>query len=346
MGEMALNFFMLIGLVDIVVSVIGLCLPLHKVSFFTLGMFKVFDMQTYVLNIVVGKDTNDFCFALKKLTCSWDKQKCEDEDFCKGLSGEHDIQDMAQRFCTPVMKMVFPNTCDALNHANVVGMALIACLAISIVLAVVVIYLLYDYQFRSPKARTRKIAVALLSVGFFFHIVGIAVYGGLVLLKLDDMAPRGSGLTKVALTPNDGIGPSIGYALLVLCAGVQVIMLIMTQFMKVSQELDEEECIAAKQDKLAAAQYGATAYEEQPASGGYDNNMGYGSGAAAYDTANYNDGGAGAYGFAGGAYGGTYGGDAAFAPGGGGMQPDPYGGLRTTPQASQRPVGFGANFGP
>jgi len=290
MGSKVTNFiFILSGLV-VILTFLGLLLPLHQLSFFTLGgVFKVFNMKTYALTVDTDKKSNDFCNTVEKMKIylSDKKKVSENKDdkgnFCQGIEGSRDLQDIQQRFCAPAMKYIFPNACTGLSYAYLTGMILILMCACNVVLVLTSVFLYYQYS-QKPRPRTRRYAVGLNAVGLLLLMLALCVYAGLTLVQLDDMKPKFAGLIgAIALAPNSGWGVSKGYWVLSGTLGLQLITVILSNFVKSSSELDEDEYREWKEQQQA---YGEQYYGEQAKFAGQEG----------YQATGYSDYGAAGYG--------------------------------------------------
>lgn len=225
------------GVMQMLLSIAGLWLPMHCVSFFTaMGVVRVFRMQTFVRTVVVEERSSDVHVAMSALAPKyWNKR----------LTGEHSIQEVAHRFCAPGIQTVFPGICAGLDNANYLGLVIALAYSVSLTFEAIALFQFYDYVTRKPSRSRRKGAFWLILVGAMICLLALAIYGMGVLMYLDNMQPVG--MFAWTFAPSGGTGISAGFILLCAAAVLQMI----TAFGINSSRHDDEEFEEEKRDIMA-----------------------------------------------------------------------------------------------
>jgi len=189
----------------------GLMTAQHSISFFSLYGIKVARIWVYMSSVQTQSSGNDFCRALKQIVSQ------ENLNWCSGLDGLTDIQDVQQRFCSPAFAHVWPGFCNGLQSAYSVGMAVNLVVFVNLCLQVSAAYLLWDY-IHGGKAnpKYRKSSLITLGIGLVFLVMVLLYYGMAVLTELSSVS-TGSGVSSIfsaVLAASKGIGMSHGYVFL------------------------------------------------------------------------------------------------------------------------------------
>lgn len=201
----------MLAVLQMVVSAVGLCLPMHSVSFFTMMVGRVFRMQTSVLHVKVQEKSNDVFNAMNKLN---------NKAWKSPLEGQRSIQEVAHRFCAQGIHTIFPDLCVGLSNAYLLGMLLLVVFLINMVVEVIAYGQFYAYLVDKPKKSRRRGAFTLLVAGTLPCTSMLLLYALGVLMYLDHMQPVG--IVSFTFHPNKGSGVSEGYFLLWLATLMQM----------------------------------------------------------------------------------------------------------------------------
>lgn len=199
------------GTVGMLMSLVGLWLPMHTVAFFTAHVIRVFVMQTYLRVIVVDKESSDFDAAMGQM----DRESWKDK-----MDGEVSIQDVAHRFCARGVQTVFPDLCAGLTNAHYLGLAVLFIFSFNLAAEALAFAQYYDYVANRPKKDRRTGAFVLLISGGTLCMVALVTYGFGVLMYIDNMQPMG--FAVLAFSPAQGTGISSGFIFLCFGALLQV----------------------------------------------------------------------------------------------------------------------------
>jgi len=208
----------------VMVNIVSVCLPFHKVEFTTFGALPAFRIDTYSLRIRVNFEDSAACFGV-----------LSDKEYCKGMDSSKDLEDTSQRFCRPVVKSTFPNACVGLRNAYMGGMAVVFCVVANTIMNGVSAFLLYHYMTASPKKKYRQVAVVLQIGAVIFTTTSLLAYLPLVILYLDSIEPKVKlshmlfGATRVG-------GTSRGYYGLWMGMLLQMVAIALGQLVKMSDE--------------------------------------------------------------------------------------------------------------
>lgn len=230
MGAKVINILMFLGSISSICQIVGLYLPLHTVSWFTLHLVRIFRMKTYALSVGLQHDSNDFCKLIEQVK----------PGFCDGIYDDHDLQEVAQRFCAPVLADLFPSACIGLTRAFLSGLALVIVSAINISAVAISCYLFFSYINGSRKAQQRGLAQGLLAGSTGLFACALLIYAVMVLVQLDQMQPVGGQLVGILLSANRGSGVSSGFFVLALACLVQIVMLAISGNTVAGDEITEE----------------------------------------------------------------------------------------------------------
>jgi len=238
--------------------VLGLFMPQHTLSFFTLYGVRVARMWTYMGSVQMESSSNDFCRALRQVVSE------ENLNWCDGLDAMTDIQDVQHRFCSPVFERVWPSFCQGLSSAYAFGMGMILVVVLNLGLQGIAIFLLVDYGNRKANPRYRKASMLALAVGLCMVVMMLTYYGFQVLTNLSSVQSA-SGVSSVfsaVLSVSKGTGVSAGYLMLWTGALFQFVALCLySQAKTTSQEhfYQEGKALREHKEELEAAGYGAAA---------------------------------------------------------------------------------------
>lgn len=225
-----------------VILMTGLSLPMHTVSFFTLYGVRVARMWTHMSSVKVETKDMDFCQALKRIVPE------ENLSWCYHFDSVSDLQDLQQRFCSPVLTTLWPNFCTGLQHAYGIGMLVLIALVLNILFQITAMYLLLDYGWRKANPKYRKASMAVLVAGFLGLCLSLALYGLLVLTNLSTIKSAGVGhMMSAVLSVSKGTGVSSGYIVLWLGLLFQLVAILL--YSNVKTETGEDTYIDQKSVK-------------------------------------------------------------------------------------------------
>jgi len=241
-----------------VLYILGLSLPQHTLSFFTLYGVRVARMWTYMGSVQTDSSGNDFCRALRQIVSE------ENLNWCDSLDGMTDIQDVQQRFCSPMFERVWPSFCVGLQGAYAFGMGMILVIVLNLGLQVAAIYLLLDYGNRKANPKYRKASMAALALGLVMVVMMLTSYGFQVLHNMSSVqsASGVSAVFSAVLSVSKGTGVSSGYLMLWTGALFQFVALCLySQSKTASNEhyYHEGKALREHKEELEAAGYGAAA---------------------------------------------------------------------------------------
>lgn len=243
---------------SMVMLILGLSLPQHTLSFFTLYGVRVARMWTYMGSVQTDSGSNDFCRALRQIVAE------ENLNWCESLDGMTDIQDVQHRFCSPVFERVWPSFCIGLSGAYAYGMGMILVIVLNLGLQVIAMYLLFDYGNRKANPKYRKASMLALAAGLLMVVMMLTFYGFQVLTNLSSVQSS-SGVSSVfaaVLSVSKGTGVSSGYLMLWTGALFQFVALCLYSQAKTSSQehfYQEGKALREHKEELEAAGYGAAA---------------------------------------------------------------------------------------
>lgn len=190
------------------IFLLGLWVPQHTISFFSLYGVRVARMWTYIASVKFETSGNDFCAVLQKMskgkTLSW----------CDNLDTMTDLQEFQQRMCSPVFAAIWPSFCDGLQWAYAIGALLTIAVLTNLIMQVASMYLLMDYGRRKANPAYRKAALILLASGLVFMMIVLALYAFLALVSMSDIQSSKGQVFSMLLSASQGTGFSHGYVLL------------------------------------------------------------------------------------------------------------------------------------
>lgn len=209
MARKALYYAIGLTVIQLILTLVASCRPFFSKPFFSV-FFKVFDLVVYTLQgtTAFGSGSNDFCSAVDAFT----KAANKGDHFCSKAEGSGSLQDVMQRWCAPGINEIMPDTCAGLSWAYILGLILIIFVVTNLVLQGVALWMTWNYVTDVPKRKYRKVSMNLNLIGAIPISVVLLLYGGLVIVRLESMTPRG--LVGVVLTPSRGLGVSDGYILM------------------------------------------------------------------------------------------------------------------------------------
>eukprot|EP00929_Paragymnodinium_shiwhaense_P007989 TRINITY_DN111909_c0_g1_i1.p1 TRINITY_DN111909_c0_g1~~TRINITY_DN111909_c0_g1_i1.p1 ORF type:complete len:363 (-),score=54.63 TRINITY_DN111909_c0_g1_i1:363-1451(-) len=231
MGKKTLLFSNVICGITIVVQMVALVFPMHRVSFFMgFGPWKfarAFTLKTWALSAKLDFNKNDFCSTARSIF--------GEDAICKDDSAEStDLLDVKERFCAGGISTIMPEACVGLDWAYILGLALTVTCVLNMFLLGVSIFLTYHYVHVSPKKKYREVALILSIVGVVLITVQLMMYGTLVLLKLSTVQVRGG--LSVTIEPSKTTGTDKGYVFAWVSVILQIIVCILIFFGKTPEE--------------------------------------------------------------------------------------------------------------
>lgn len=219
--------FATIGLsgLTVLVNIISVCLPFHKVEFFLMGALPAFRLVTYTLRVYIDLPSSTFCKAAALAS--------QEPDFCDEFQGSQDIEDMAGRFCAPVVSQTFPNACLGMKYAQWIGLVLVLAVVTNTILNVIACVLVYHYQASSPKKKYRQVALGLHIAGVLAVQVGLIAYCPSAIIHLDHIEPR---VNLALVSASNMSGVSKGYLLMWVGVILELVVIVLSNIMKSSDE--------------------------------------------------------------------------------------------------------------
>jgi len=191
----------------------ALWMPLHKLSFYSLGLVKVFGVNVYVTQIKFPEDSNDLCKILVKVSGS------SSLGWCFNLTGEHSLSEASSLACTPIAERLWPAFCSGLWNANGIGKALVAVVLLNFLLNCCALGLVVS------DLTKRTMAIGMVGGGFLLTVGVIIAYYAMVIAELDSTTAGGSPLGLLLSSVPMGLG--IGEGLLVACVGALIELLVL-----------------------------------------------------------------------------------------------------------------------
>lgn len=236
--------------------ILGLNLPMHKVSFFGLKFVRLFRLGTYVLGGKIEDNSNDFCLALGKVK----------PDFCTDLHGYHNLQDLSHRFCVDVIQTAMPNVCRGTTSAYILGITVFIGSLSNLLLVSLAVYLLWYYSTHSCKRKYWTASLVLVATSTMLYIGVIALYYALVIFVLNNInleipIPGASVFTLSAHG-----GAYYGFLSFVVAMTAQFIIVALMPLCRSEDEIDEQEEQDRKEMKrwLKAHEQTADPHGQQP----------------------------------------------------------------------------------
>lgn len=270
-------------------TIIAICLPMHKTSFYVAGFAKATTMTTYATKLDLDNAGGDFCKMLEQVKPG--------RKFCGEGHVSVDLAEARERLCAPALKNFFPSACDAVSYAYMVGLSFVIIIFLDIVMNGVAVFLTYAYMTDKPKKQYREVSLHLIVGGVSALAFCSFAYYGLVCNNLDYMRSN----TPWGFSTSDAShGSDKGYYFMWLAITFKVVALVLYKHGKTRQEreyADYKEQMEFEEDLLKAS------------GNGYGYGTGYGYGSNAYGSTAYNSNASGygsGYGFGSG-YGGYYG---------------------------------------
>lgn len=218
---------MFLGFAAAVGCVVGMALPLHTVSFFTMKVVRVARVKFFSVWMNIQESSNVFCTGLEHLEVG----------ACNGLYGSHDMQDVAERFCAGGIRRAMPDVCEGLGRLFIFGIAFAFAVVVNVILLTVAIFMLYQYLGSSPKPRQRKTALILVSIGTVMLLSLLVGYLVMFVPQLDEAHTMfGAIFSAGFLSASQGCGISPGLFLFMFVALLQLVMLMLFPSAKTESE--------------------------------------------------------------------------------------------------------------
>jgi len=215
-----------------VFMVMGSTMAQHRVSFFSVYAILVLRLETTLLTVEIDRGNNDFCRVME----------LAQPGFCNSIDGRMELQDIAQRFCAPVIAEVYPQACEGFTRAYYGGLILVFFMAVNVILQGVACGLVYQYTWHSCRPQYRKWGTAFFCISTFIYAGALMAYGFVVIFQLDDLAPRAHYWASVLFRPNRGTGASPGYLLQWVGIIIQgIVIVLLPQVRSYDETLAEEE---------------------------------------------------------------------------------------------------------
>uniref|UniRef100_A0A7S2AVI8 Uncharacterized protein n=1 Tax=Alexandrium andersonii TaxID=327968 RepID=A0A7S2AVI8_9DINO len=177
MAKKALAVGLFLLSTSMVVTLISLFLPFHKLSIATAGFLDAVEFTTYVIRMHITMHDTTFCKALEVAV--------RRRGFCKNMQGTHDLEEVTQIFCSAGSKVVVKNACSGTYFAYTVGVCIVLAAVVNFILDGFAARTLYDYLTKAPRKKKRVMAVALSAVSSVIIVVPLLAYVPLALLQMD-----------------------------------------------------------------------------------------------------------------------------------------------------------------
>lgn len=268
MGVKAVYGILAMSALSTSLFVVGLCLPQHRMKFFTAWFISVATMETHATFVTFPIANVRFCDSITEGAEQATKREAKrakggvvqaaagakDQKFqswCASLSKtenigvQHDIQDAAMHMCAPAISVIWPQFCNGLNMAYALGMTLVIVAAANGICQLVGCYLLYDYITRKANPKYRTFGIAILAIGGFAMFVMVCLYGMMVLSDLDSIGGASWVMAMLTTGKNTGYGP--GYVCLCCGCGFTFFSALWTPF--IEKEFEETTYLEDKQEK-------------------------------------------------------------------------------------------------
>mmetsp|Transcript_33631 Transcript_33631/g.50852 ORF Transcript_33631/g.50852 Transcript_33631/m.50852 type:complete len:386 (-) Transcript_33631:167-1324(-) len=258
MGRKAIWGIAIFQTVSFAMMVGGFFLPQHRLDFYSGYFFHVATMKTHVARIEFPAGKTAFCGAIYSSAHAVGEKKNLGEEkhkshsFCDNIVGFHEVEDVMHTMCTPAVKLLWPQFCEGLSKAYILGVATIIVASFSAFLELGAVYLLFDYTTRKANPVYKSAGITLLVGCAVALFLAVGAYGVLVLQSLDSAG--GQSIASAILTTSKNHGFGAGFILLVVAVLLQMISLAFVPW--VQNEDAEDEYFENKMEK-AEGRYGA-----------------------------------------------------------------------------------------
>lgn len=229
----------LVQSVSQILILIGLVLPMHKMSFFSAWLVRVARMSTHVLWVYIPSDCSDFCWLFRRFGIDRRIDWCHSHEHWDGIQG---LLDSAHRLCAPALYHIWPAMCNGLSAAYGAGWIMIVSATLNMFLQLIASYLLYDYSWRKANPRYRMTALSCTSIGTLLMFFSLGFYYILVIIQLDNVYGGGLGmLVSGILSMSRGFGMAEGFVLISFGTSLQVVSMFMFCLTQSESREDEYE---------------------------------------------------------------------------------------------------------
>lgn len=236
--------------------------PMHKLTFFALGLKKVAQMHTHVVWITFPVGNQGFCDSVFSTAedasrKSGDRlskikeRRAKSGKFCGNLEGTHDVQDVAMNLCAPAIAMFWPSFCTGVNNAYFLGVFMVVCMVFGILLQGLACFFLYDYSARKANPQYRMIGGICLGVSPLLLTTSLGAYYYAVLHELSTV---GTGALRFLFGTSSADGTSLAF--IFCCVAVIIQLGQLCLFPMTARDYLEEEYLDNKAAKQEALEYG------------------------------------------------------------------------------------------
>lgn len=207
--------------VSATMTLIAYFLPLYqKTMYTTFGFSTVMRARVYTTVVVFDQFGREFCHATEMMNHFIGRPNYFACDYGPGSRAQEDLMDLNQRICQDVGQMLLRNACEGVAFAQPMGLFLLIFIIINCIAQAFSIFLLFTYEFNTPKEHYRQLSGMTLAVAAFVYALILLFFVFLVFITLDSITvPFFGGL---ALSIPQIWGASYGFYLHVVAAFCQM----------------------------------------------------------------------------------------------------------------------------
>jgi len=262
MGRQAVHFAMGLSGLSSFLMMFGLFMRYHKLSFYSMKVFKALDLEIYLLTGKVEFAEGDACKFIRNVAP-------ESVSQCEDLAGNHDLMDLSHRFCAPAIDSLFKQACSGVSMAYALGLATVIFTIVNMVMQGIATFMLYHYLYKKAQKKYREVSLILACIGTCIVALCLMVYMPAVSMQLDNITVTFGQFGSTIIDVAKGTGISHGYMIMWLAVLVQIVQIILYKYGRIS---DENRMVEQKMQEQFEAELaygtGGGGYGGQPGPGG------------------------------------------------------------------------------
>lgn len=246
-----------LAVVSVLTSITSLFLPQTRISFFTLGLVRLFTLNLKVLTFEINPKYSDVCNLQNLMEKNGELTTVMGFDLCDDVTSGS-LQDVGQRLCGTQLQVLMPTMCTTVMHSYYFGFMAVGVVIVNALLVCTAAGLLVAYvSSETPKQNFRVNALAIHGFATLLLVGGMLVYFFMVVWTVNIDYSAGGGLMGAVsgafLSANGQGGTSIGFFLWCTAGLIQLIMAVLAMSLASSREMSKEEIAEMReQSKLEA----------------------------------------------------------------------------------------------